>query len=545
MKKSLVLLLVLAMMAVAAVAVACGEETTDGDTGGGGATGDVAMSVLENPQGLPADPSMTPQTGGTAKWILGMNLGNFGAPWGHMPGPNEYVARACCEPLATMDSDGNRAPCLATDWTTDADAMTYTFTLREGVKFHDGTDFNADAVVWNLEKSQSEGVPAMQNVASVEATDASTVVVTLTAWNPILLDELGSSLMMVSPAAYDVYGEDIATNPVGTGPFMFDDFVPEVSIDLVANPDYWQEGLPYLDGIHVEMVLDKTISYAAFEAGDCDYLEGPTGAQVAQAKADGYEALFMVSGIMGITWDSTSADSPFSDQKVREAIGQAADYDEIINTAFDGAFLTTHQLAAEVAGTAGMGYDSSIKGYTYDEAAALALLDEAGYGLANPIDCTFTYQANPENDDMVTAIQEALAKVGVNITLNGLDNVGWGDYITQQASGEMCGLQTSYQVFMPYSSTLGQALSKGSGWFPLQYIPDEYDALYQTMVAETDLAAKADLYKQLNKMAVDDYCLILPQYCRTNYKLVGPKLHDMGAGQLTGEFDPAIVWLEQ
>ncbi len=72
-----------------------------------------------------------------------------------------------------------------------------------------------------------------------------------------------------------------------------------------------------------------------------------------------------------------------------------------------------------------------------------------------------------------------MAKVGVNITLNGLDNVGWGDYSKKQAAGEMCALQTSYQLPLPYVSTLSEALSKGSSWFPLQYIPDEYDAVYQ------------------------------------------------------------------
>ena len=479
------------------------------------------------------------------KMILGMTLSNFGAPWDHMPGPNAYVCRAVNEGLVTIDSSGNRAPCLATEWKTDAAAKTYTFTLRQGVKFQDGTDFNAAAVKWNLEKGQSAGVGALKNLASVEATDDYTVVVTLTNWDPIFLESLGDSGMQVSPAAYEKYGDELKTHPVGTGPFMFKDFVPDVSIDLVANPDYWQEGLPYLDGIHVDMVTDATVRFAAFMNGECDYLEGASGAQVKEAQEAGYQSLFMVSGVMGITWDSTSADSPFKDQRVRQAIAMAAPYDVIIEQVFSGMYPTTNQLAAKIDDKELQAYDPSIKGYKYDEAAALALLEEAGYGPANPINVTFTYQTNAENDDMFTAIQAALAKVGVNITLSGLDNVGWGDYITKQAPGEMCALQTSYQLPLPYVSTLSQALSKGSGWFPLQYIPDEYDALYQTMLAETDQAKKAELYKQLNKMAVDQYCLLLPQYLRTNYKLIGKNLHDMGAGQWTGEFDPSIIWLSK
>jgi peptide/nickel transport system substrate-binding protein len=543
MKKSLVLFLIVAMMAVGAIAVACGSDTTETTTAGG--SGEAGKSVLANPQGYPADASATPVAGGTMKMILGMTLGNFGAPWDNMPGPNAYVARAVCEPLVTIDPEGNRAPCLATEWKTDAAAKTYTFTLREGLKFQDGTDFNAEAVKWNLEKGKSAGVGALQNMASCEAVDAKTVVVTLTNWDAILLEAMEDAVMIVSPAAYDLYGDDIKTHPVGTGPFMFKDFVPDVSIDLVANPDYWQEGLPYLDGIRVEMVTDPTVRFAAFLNGECDYLEGVSGAQVAEAESKGYQSLFMVSGIMGITWDSTSADSPFSDIKVRQAIAMAAPYDTIIDAAFDGMYQTTNQLAATIDGKELQGYNSTIKGYKYDEAAALALLEEAGYGLAKPINVTFTYQKNPENDDMFTAVQESLAKVGVNITLSGLDNVGWGDYSKTQAPGEMCALQTSYQLPLPYVSTLSEAVSKGSSWYPLQFIPDEYDAVYQQMLAESDLAKKADFYKQLNKMIVDDFLICLPQYLRTNYKLIGKNLHDMGAGQWTGEFDPSIIWLSK
>jgi len=415
----------------------------------------------------------------------------------------------------------------------------------EGVKFQDGTDFNAEAVKWNLEKAQAEGVGSLQNVTSVEATDDYTVVITLSVWDEILLEELGDNGMMVSPAAYDEYGDDIATHPVGTGPFMFSAFSPDISIDLVANPDYWQAGLPYLDGIHIDMVLDSDVRFGSFMAGDCDYLEGASGAQVAQAEAEGYQSLFMVSGIMGITWDSTSADSPFSDQNVREAIAMAAPYSTIIDDAFSQMYPTTNQLAAKIDGRALQAWNDDIVGYSYDEAAALQMLTDAGYGLDNPIECKFVYNTNPENDDMVTAIQADLAKVGVNITPEGLDHDGWGSYITQQGVGDMCGLQTSYQLPLPYVTTLSEAVSKGSGWFPLQYIPDEYDAVYQEMLAETDPDAKEAYYEQLNKMIVDDYCINIPQYLRTNYKLIGKNLHDMGAGQWSGEFDPSIIWLSK
>ncbi len=113
MKRSLLVLLVLAMLAV--IVAGCGEETATTTSAGGGTettaatTAGVAKSVLVNPQGYPADPAATPEAGGTMKMILGMTLGNFGAPWDHMPGPNAYVCRAVNEGLVAIGPDGTRA----------------------------------------------------------------------------------------------------------------------------------------------------------------------------------------------------------------------------------------------------------------------------------------------------------------------------------------------------------------------------------------------------------------------------------------------------
>jgi peptide/nickel transport system substrate-binding protein len=563
MKRGLLSILVLAM--VLAVVAGCGGTTNDttattattvtGDTTVTTVTGDttatttaeIAKSVLPNPQGMPAAGEV-PQYGGTMKAIVGMTLSNIGAPWSHMPGPNLFFGRAVCEMLTGQDADGKPAPQLATSWVLDPEKKTYAFTLREGVKFQDDTPFNAEAVKWNLQKSIDAGVGYMTNIASIDVIDDYHVTLNLKQWDALLLEEMSDAPgMMVSPTAAQALGDGIMTHPVGTGPFEFVSFTPDVSIELKAFDGYWQEGLPYLDGIEIQMVTDPTVRFAAFLNGECDWLEGIGASQVKEAETKGFTSTMMVSALMGLTWDSKSPTSPFSDIRVRQAVAQAAPYQTIVEQVFEGMYPYTNQFAGNVEGVGEMaGFDPTIVGYTYDEAKAAALLAEAGYGPGKkPIDVTLTYTAEPAKTDEYTAIQSYLAKVNINLTLKPVDYPTWGAFQVNPDPGQMSEYVATYQKAFPYSVTLAEALSPGQKVFTLQATTPAYDALYATMLAENDPAKKADLYKQLNKMAVDTDCLAVPQHLRLQYKGIGKNLHDMGCGQFSGEYDPSIIWLSK
>jgi ABC-type transport system substrate-binding protein len=536
------LLLILALAVLMAVVAGCGGTTTDTT----GAAGAVGKSALQNPQGMTSGGADI-QRGGTFKAIVGMTLSNFGAPWSHMPGPNLFFARAVCEMLTGQDADGKPAPQLATSWVLDPAKKTYALTLREGVKFQDDTPFNAEAVKWNLQKSIDAGIGFMTNIASIDVVDDYNVVLTLKQWDAILLEEMNDSPgMMVSPTAAKAMGDGIMTHPVGTGPFEFVSFTPDVSITLKAFDGYWQEGLPYLDGIEIQMVTDPTVRFAAFLNGECDWLEGIGADQVKEAETKGFGSAMMVSALMGLTWDSKSADSPFSDIRVRQAVAYAAPYQTVVEQVFANMYPYTNQFAGKVEGVGEMaGYDSSIKGYSYDEAKAKELMAAAGYGPEKPINVTFTYTAEPAKTDEYTAIQSYLAKIGINITLKPVDYPAWGAFQVNPDKGQMSEYVATYQKAFPYSVTLNEALAPNQKVFTLQATSAAYDALYATMVAETDPAKKADLYKQLNKMAVDTDCLAVPVSLRLQYKGVGPNLHNMGCGQFSGEYDPSIIWLSK
>ena len=154
------------------------------------------------------------------------------------------------EGLYKYDSKGNLNPCLATDVAISGDASVYTFTIREGVKFHDGSDFDAADVVYSLKRAAGllEGqdgvalVGELDSIKDVKATDDGKVEVTLEAGNTELLSYFTTGII---PENYD----NCQTAPVGTGPFKFESYNPGQSVILVKNDNYWQKGLPYLDKV--------------------------------------------------------------------------------------------------------------------------------------------------------------------------------------------------------------------------------------------------------------------------------------------------------
>ena len=156
--------------------------------------------------------------------------------------------------LLSIGDDGKYKPGLALSWDTSKDGKTITFKLRQGVTFHDGTPFNAQAVKSNLDNLIPPKATILSGITSVDVVDDYTVKLNLPAYNNLILYHFAANpaTYMYSPEALKKNGADWATtHPVGTGPFMLKDYQPNISLTLVKNPNYWQKGLPYLDGIEI------------------------------------------------------------------------------------------------------------------------------------------------------------------------------------------------------------------------------------------------------------------------------------------------------
>ncbi len=173
------------------------------------------------------------------------------------------------ESLTFYNDAGEIVPRLATEWTTDPEEPSITWTLREGVKFADGTDFNAEAVKVNIEEYQKAARNEVANIASCEVIDDYTIKMMLNSWNSSTLESVGFFVYYMSPAALEDV-DSLRNSSCGTGAFQVTEFNPGVSVKYAKNENYWQEGKPYLDGVEIYVVDEPTTRASAFEAGEYD-----------------------------------------------------------------------------------------------------------------------------------------------------------------------------------------------------------------------------------------------------------------------------------
>jgi len=507
-------------------------------------TAAVPRSVLQCPQGTPTS-GPTPQYGGTVTMIWGMACNNLGAPWKSMTGFERSFSRFAIENLIGLDASGNPVPQLATSWQTDPTAKTITFTLRQGVNFQDETPFNAAAVKWCLDTYRTGTLQDLKLVSSVDVIDDNHVKLTLSAWDPVFISNLSSSGAgkITSPAAAQKYGDDIAHNPVGTGPFKIGGYVPNVSFKFVKFDGYWQKGLPYLDAIQVNIVADPVVALASFTKGEANWCSTQfTPQDIKNLKAQGFIDQNNYANIWCLAPDSKNTDSPLADIRVRQAIAYAIDKDIDVNTIFGGLKPPAYQLAAK-------GYpawDETIKGYPYDPVKAKQLLEAAGYNDAHPLTVTMSYTSSAQATDFYTAVQSDLKKVGINFVLAPLDNATTTKMIASGWNNGFVDFRLSYNPEKTYSSSLQENLQVNPSRYPSIAIPDAYDTLFNTMLVENDMAKRAVYYQQLNKMAIDDYCMVIPLYVNIGDNMLEPNTHDFNFWNVTTfEFLPEIAWISK
>lgn len=372
-----------------------------------------------------------PQKGGTINFIVEQEPPTL-VSIAHTAGPTQRVSPKITEGLLTYDFDGKPVPVLATKWDVAPDGLTYTFVLRQGVKWHDGQDFTSADVAFSidlLKKVHPRGRGTFANVTSVETPDAFTAIIHLSKPAPYLLAALDASESPI--VAKHIYeGTDALTNknayaPIGTGPFVFKQWDKGSDVIVERNPNYWDKGKPYLDRIIFRFNQDLAARSAAFETGEYDIGGGPPVAPSDVARLQALPNL--ASETRGYEYNGSDQqlffnyDNPvFRDIRVRHAVAHAIDLKKLVDVAFFG-------LATVAPSPLGPGlktlYDPSIKPYAYDPVLAAKLLDEAGHPkAANGIRFPVRLLYNPFNNvQEAEFIKQALAKVGIAADLKSYD----------------------------------------------------------------------------------------------------------------------------
>ena len=337
--------------------------------------------------------------------------------------------------LVRFGPDFSIQPELATNWTIDGEGKRITFNLRSGVKFQDGTPFNADAVKWNIDHRLDPKVASSQRqqlspiIESVEVTDPSTVVFHLKEPSPGLLSLLGERPgFMISPAAAAKYGPDLGNHPVGTGPFVFKEWVKGSDIVLERNPDYWDQGKPYLDKIVFRDISDSVVGIQRLLTGEVDYVGEISPQEVRQIEGRPGIALYPITVGRWYSLQWHVYEPPFNNEKLRQAVAYAIDKDRINEILMGGKGKISQGPTPE-----GLWwYDPKIKSYPHDPEKAKALLAEAGY--PNGFQFVLSTPQVAVFQQLNQLLQEQFASVGIKVRLEPVASSEWYDRVVKRAT---------------------------------------------------------------------------------------------------------------
>ncbi|MET3926807.1 ABC transporter substrate-binding protein [Devosia sp. 2618] len=320
------------------------------------------------------------------------------------------------EALTAIDKDLAVVPGLAESWEISADGLTYTFKLHDGVKFHDGTTFDAEDVAASIRRVQSEAIASplasrVTPITGIEVIDPLTVALTLNApFAPILSSLSGIAIV---PAEVESNAESLQQVPVGTGPFKFVEWQPNGFISLEKNPDYYVAGLPKLDGVKFSFVPESATRQVGITSGEYDLLPGIDPATALQLQGQPNVTVQETRDIAYTLLGMNVSREPFGNPKVREAVNMLLNRQEIIDAALFGMGVPAGPLSPALVNWA---VDPSTYAcYTTNVDGAKALLAEAG--VTTPLKLKLNVLPRQDTRDIAQVVQQQLAAGGIEVEL--------------------------------------------------------------------------------------------------------------------------------
>ena len=429
-------------------------------------------------------------------------------------------------------------PKLAESWQVTKDGLTRTFKLRKGVKFHDGTPFDAHAAVFSWERMFKRDAPhfypransytayVVEYITGVEAVDDHTLKMTFSKpyseWERMTLQSWGEPLM-VSPTAVKKSGnEKFADNPVGTGPFKFVENVPGDRIVLERFKDYW--GTPAnVDKLVFRRLDDPAARVAALRTGEVDFILAPPPDEVEALRKDKFVVLQSNAPHIWY-WHLNMKDEAFKDVRVRKAIQMAVDKEKMAKELLRG----TAKAAWSMIPPATIAYDPKYKPYSYNPERAKQLLKEAGR--PNGFETVFWTSTSGSGQMIPVAmaewIQRDLAKVGIHVKLETFD---WITYMSKMFRGMQpghgayqlsWGMTTNFWIDIVARSERQPGKGVNTGW----YTNPKVDRLLDAGRAELNEAKRANIYRQVDKIIMEEDAAFLPIVNDLNLVVLNPRV---------------------
>ncbi|WP_427052321.1 ABC transporter substrate-binding protein [Paenibacillus sp. TC-CSREp1] len=439
--------------------------------------------------------------------------------------------RTIYDNLVVQLPDGSIKPWLAKEWSVSEDGKSYTFKLREDVKFHDGTPFNAEAVKYNLDRVIDPSTKAANALAlirpysSSEVIDEYTIKVNLAAPSQAFLGNLSQALLgIVSPTAAKKYGDQLGKNPVGTGPFTFVKWDENADIVVAKNKDYsWgpdtveNKGAPYIDTITFKIVPEEATRIGSVQSKQVLAAETVPPQNIAGLKSDPNQQLLQANTVgLPYTLFFNLRKAPWDDVKVRQAVQSAVDVESIVKTLYLG----NYERAWSALSPGILGYDKALEGsITPDINRANQLLDEQGWvkgadgiRVKDGKKLTLKYVDGSPNrekrNDIAAIIQQQLKPLGIAVEVVITKDVA--TVIYQNWDYDLYG---NSQVNSDPNALYAFYHTSAEGERPtLSGLSDpKIDQLLEQGAVETDTAKRVDIYSQIQKYLIEQ-AVILPIY---------------------------------
>jgi peptide/nickel transport system substrate-binding protein len=404
-------------------------------------------------------------------------------------------------------------PALATEWTISDDGLVYTFTLREGVTFHDGTPFNAEAVKFTFDRMLDEEHPYYEtgpfplsfNFADVTETrvvDEYTVEFTLgQPFAPFLTNLATNTGGIVSPTAVAEYGDDFGRNPVGTGPFRFAEWQSNTRVVVERNPDYWGEPAG-VEAVVFRPVTDANTRVAEMLSGGLDIMVEVPPDNVAMFADDPTFTVYDAVGPHVWYVMLNAKEGPFADLLVRQAANYAVNKETLVNDVLQG---TADISAGPIPPAFGWAYNEAVEPYPYDPDMARQLLEESGVE-----DLSVTFYVTEGGSGMLdpvpmgTAIQADLEAVGFDVTI---ETYEWNTFLANVNPGlegkadmaEMAWMTTDPDT-LPFLTLRTAAWPDEGGFNSSYYSNIDVDEMLDQARMSTDLEERAALYRDIQQV---------------------------------------------
>jgi peptide/nickel transport system substrate-binding protein len=465
-------------------------------------------------------------------------------------GAYQFTGYTIYDPLVAWemniaDRPGKLIPGLATDWSVDpADRKKWRFTLRRNIKFHDGSIFNADAVIWNLDKVLDEKAPQfdkrqsaqvkprLPSVASYRKLDEYTIEITTKDVDSIFPYQM-LWFLISSPAQFAKLGGDwekFASSPSGTGPFKLDRLVPRERAELVKNVDYWDKSrIPKADRMILIPLPEALSRVAALLSGQVDLIETPAPDAVPQLQQAGIR---IVTNITPHVWNyhlSMLPDSPWTDIRLRKALNLAIDRDAVV-TLLNG--LAKPAIGQVDPSSPWFGHPAfHVK---YDLAEAKRLVAEAGYSPEKPLKTTFVIAQGGTGQmlslPMNEFLQQSFKEIGIDIDFKVVELEQLYTYWRKGAKDEMAAGITANNIAYVTSDPLyaivrffhsSQVAPTGVNWG--WYENPKVDAIIDEAKRTFDPAKQDELMAKAHELVVDDAVLVWVVH-DTNPHALSPKI---------------------